>query len=66
MESRTMVNQEFVKLDHFDGTNFVCQKDKKMFMLTALKIFYIFDPNLYRIHASTLEDNDQLKAERKK
>jgi hypothetical protein len=62
MESKTMVNQEFVKLDRFHRTNFVCWKDKMMFMLTLLKIFYILDLNLSEIFASTLEDNDQLKA----
>jgi len=35
-------------------------------MLTFLKIFYILDLNLSKILASTLEDNDQLKVERKK
>jgi len=37
-----------------------------MFILTALKISYILDPNLLEIPTSTSEDNDQLRAERKK
>jgi len=61
-----MVNQELVKLNRFDGIHFVCWKDKMMFLLTTLKISYILDPNLLEIPASTSEDNDQLKAKRKK
>jgi len=61
-----MVNQELVKLNRFDGINFVRWKDKMMFLLTTLKISYILDPNLLEILASTSEDNDQLKAKRKK
>jgi hypothetical protein len=66
MESKTTVNQEFAKLDYFDGINFVHWKDKMMFILTALKISYILDPNLLEIPTSTSKDNDQLRAERKK
>jgi hypothetical protein len=57
-----MVNQELVKLNRFDGINFIRWKDKMMFLLTTLKISYILDPNLLEIPASTSEDNDQLKA----
>jgi hypothetical protein len=61
-----MVNQELVKLNRFDGINFIRWKDKMMFLLTTLKISYILDPNLFEIPASTSEDNDQLKVKRKK
>jgi hypothetical protein len=61
-----MVSQELVKLNRFDGINFIRWKDKMMFLLTTLKISYILDPNLLEIPASTSEDNDQLKAKRKK
>jgi hypothetical protein len=37
-----------------------------MFLLTALKIFYILDPNLPKIPIPTPEDSDQLKTGRKK
>jgi hypothetical protein len=37
-----------------------------MFLLTALKIFYILVLNLPEILASTVEDNDQLKTDNKK
>ena len=66
MESKAVVNQEFVKLDRFDGTNFVRWKDKMMFLLTALKISYVLDPNLAEIPTPTAEDSDELKASRKK
>ena len=66
MESKAVVSQEFVKLDHFDGTNFVRWKDKKIFLLTALKISYILDPNLYEIPAPKDEDTEQVKADCKK
>ena len=41
-----MLNHEFVKLDCFDITNFSQWKDKMKFLLTALKLFYVLDPNL--------------------
>ena len=55
-----------MKLDCFDGANFVCWKDKMMFLLTALKISYILDPNLSEIPAPKDEDTEQLKVDRKK
>jgi len=61
-----MVNQEFVKKDCFNGTNFIRKKDKIMFLLTVLKISYILDLNLPEILASIPEDNDWLKAKHKK
>lgn len=51
MESETIkvMNQDMVKLDRFDGNNFARWRDKMMFLLTALKISYILDPNLVPI-----------------
>ena len=46
MESLKLMNQDMVKLDRFDGSNFSRWQDKMKFLLTALKIFYILDPNL--------------------
>ena len=66
MESKAVVSQEFLKLDRFDGTNFVRWKDKMMFLLTVLKIFYILDLNLSEIPAPKDEDTEQVKADRKK
>ena len=66
MATFKMMNQDFVKLDRFDGTNFTRWKDKLMFLLTALKIAYVLDPNLSKLPEPIDNDSDQLKAERKK
>ena len=66
MESKAVVSQEFLKLDRFDGTNFIRWKDKMMFILTTLKISYILDPNLFEIPTPKDEDTEQVKADRKK
>ena len=66
MTTFKMMNQDFVKLDRFDGTNFTCWKDKLMFLLTALKIAYVLDPNLSKLPEPTDNDSDQHKAECKK
>ncbi|OIT38297.1 hypothetical protein A4A49_63568, partial [Nicotiana attenuata] len=55
--------KEFIKLDRFDGSNFTRWKDKMIFLLTALKIFYVLDPMLPAMSEPTEEDT---KAERKK
>jgi hypothetical protein len=59
-----MMNQDFVKLDKFDGSNFIRWQDKMKFLLTALKIFYVLDPNLQPIPDPTLQDTEQLKQQR--
>jgi hypothetical protein len=59
-----MMNQDFVKLDKFDGSNFIRWQDKMKFLLTALKIFYVLDPNLHPIPNPTPEDTEQLKEQR--
>ena len=62
----TMMNQDFVRLDRFDGTNFLRWKDKLKFLLTALKIYYVLDPNLTPITPPTNEDTETMIALRKK
>ena len=56
-----MMNQDFVKLDKFDGSNFIRWQNKMKFLLTTLNIFYVLNPNLQPIPNSTLEDTEQLK-----
>ncbi|PKI73911.1 hypothetical protein CRG98_005699 [Punica granatum] len=41
-----VMNQEFVKLDRFDGTNFNRWKDEMLFLLTVLNVVYVLDHNL--------------------
>ena len=61
-----MLNHELVKLDRFDGTNFYQWKDKMKFLLTALKLFYVLDPNLMHFPLASDEDTNEIKAQRKK
>ena len=61
-----MLNHELVKLDCFDGTNFSRWKDKMKFLLTALKLFYVLDPNLMLFPPARDEDTNEIKAQRKK
>ena len=61
-----LMNQELVKLDRFDRTNFMRWQDKLKFLLTALKIFYVLDPELAAIPEPTEEDTKERRAERKK
>ena len=60
-----LTNQDLVKLDRFNGTNFTRWQDKLKFLLTSLKIFYVYDPELVPIPEPTDEDSDELKAESK-
>ena len=71
METQTIVltiklmNQDLVRLDHFDGSSFTHWQDKLHFLLTALKIIYILYPNLPPLPEPTDEDIDEVKAARK-
>ncbi|GKC05442.1 copia-like retrotransposon [Tanacetum coccineum] len=47
-----IMNQEFVKLDKFDGCNYTRWADKMKFLLIVLKIFYVLDPLLAPIPAN--------------
>ena len=40
-----VMNQEFVKLDWFDGTNFTRWKGKMMFFFSVLNLANVLDPN---------------------
>ena len=61
-----MLNHELMKLDRFDGTNFSRWKNKMKFLLTALKLFYVLDPNLMPFPTTSDEETDEIKAQRKK
>ncbi|KAL0303193.1 UNVERIFIED_CONTAM: Retrovirus-related Pol polyprotein from transposon TNT 1-94 [Sesamum radiatum] len=58
-----MMNQEFVKLNCFDGTNYPRWKDKMMFLLTFLKIAYVLDINQPATEPKE-GDTDEIKATR--
>ena len=58
-----VMNQDFMKLDRFDGTNYTRWKDKMMFFLTALKVAYVLDPNLPQIPVSSLDETENVKEE---
>jgi len=51
MEPKTIkvMNQDMVKLNWFDRSNFAGWRDRMMFLLTAPKISYILDPNMVPI-----------------
>eukprot|EP00261_Vitis_vinifera_P035297 XP_019076540.1 PREDICTED: uncharacterized protein LOC109122885 [Vitis vinifera] len=68
MEEETIkiMNQDLVRLDRFDGSNFTRWQDKVRFLLTALKIFYILDPTMAPLPEPKENDTPQVVAARKK
>ncbi|KAL6316620.1 hypothetical protein AAG906_018875 [Vitis piasezkii] len=62
MEGETIkiMNQDLVRLDRFDGSNFTRWQDKVRFLLTALKIFYILDPTLAPLSEPKENDTPQV------
>ncbi|KAL0434941.1 UNVERIFIED_CONTAM: hypothetical protein Sradi_0202000 [Sesamum radiatum] len=61
-----MMNQDFVKLVYFDGSNYPRWKDKMMFLLKFLKVAYVLDPNQPALEAKKNESNDAKAARLKK
>ncbi|XP_050889113.1 uncharacterized protein LOC127094302 [Lathyrus oleraceus] len=61
-----VMNQDLVKLDYFDGTNFTHWQDKMMFLLATLNIHYVLDPDLTQFPEPTEDNVDEVKKERKK
>ena len=49
-----LMNQEFAKLDRFDGQNYTRWANKVKFMLAVLKLGYVLDPNLTQIPADPI------------
>ncbi|KAK3008742.1 hypothetical protein RJ639_013180 [Escallonia herrerae] len=66
MAAFQVMNQDFMKLDRFDGTNFTRWQDKMMFLLIALKVQNVLDPNLPPLPEITDNDSDETKAARKR
>ncbi|GJY05216.1 hypothetical protein Tco_0371156, partial [Tanacetum coccineum] len=54
-----IMNQEFVKLDKFDGCNYTRWADKMKFLLIVLKIFYVLDPLLAPIPTNPVATEGQ-------
>ncbi|XP_022892925.1 uncharacterized protein LOC111407576 [Olea europaea var. sylvestris] len=66
MATIKLMNQDLVRLDGFDNTNFTLWHDKLKFLLTTLKIFYILDPDLAPLLEPTNGETKAIKAERQK
>ena len=68
MEGETIkiMNQDLVRLDRFDGSNFTGWQDKVRFLLMTLNIFYILDPALAPFLDPKEEDKAKIVAKRKK
>ena len=61
-----IMNQDFVRLDRFYGSNFTGWQDKMRFLLTALKIFYTLDPALAPLLEPKEDDTAEVVEKRKK
>jgi hypothetical protein len=66
ISSIKVMYQELVKLDRFDGTNYTRCQDKMTFLLTALKVHYVLDPELTPFPEPTKNDSEEVKKERMK
>ncbi|XP_070672536.1 uncharacterized protein [Malus domestica] len=66
MALSAMNDGAFWNLDKFDGTNFMRWKDNIRWMLMALNISYVLDPNLQPIPEPHDADTEQIIANRKK
>ena len=57
-----VLNQNFMKLDCFDGMNFNRWKDKMMFFLMALNVAYVLNPLLETIPEVSQDATPEEKA----
>ena len=60
------MTQDFVRLDRFDGTNFVHWQDKIRFLLTTLKVYYVLNNDLKALEEPKEDDTQEIVKERKK
>jgi hypothetical protein len=65
LSSIKVMNQDFVRLDRFDGQNFI-RWQQKMFSSSPLKLAYILEDDLEDILEPTPEDDDELKEKSRK
>ena len=65
-ETIKIMNQDLVRLDRFDGSNFTRWQDKVRSLLTMLKIFHILDPALTPLPEPKEDDMVEVVAKRKK
>ncbi|KAL7242899.1 hypothetical protein ACSBR1_015324 [Camellia fascicularis] len=61
-----IMNQDFVHLDGFNGTNYARWQDKMLFFLTQQKIAYVLSSDLQPLPPPSDKDIDEINAQRKK
>ncbi|GKV27162.1 hypothetical protein SLEP1_g36365 [Rubroshorea leprosula] len=61
-----LLNPDAIRLDRFNGTNYMRWKDKMTFLLTTLKVSYVLDPKLQLIQAPKENDSEAVKNARLK
>ncbi|KAM7502162.1 hypothetical protein LguiB_001066 [Lonicera macranthoides] len=61
-----VMNQDFIRLDHFDGENFTRWQEKMKFFLTTFHIAYLLEDDLEVIPEEKADDFEALKEKRKK
>ena len=68
MEEETIkiMNQDLVRLDRFDGSNFTRWQDKVRFLLTTLKIAYILESSLAPLAEPSDKDTPEEVEKRRK
>ena len=68
MEGETIkiMNQDLVRLDRFDGSNFTRWQDKMKFILITLKIAYILESSLAPLAEPSDKDTPEEVEKRRK
>ena len=64
--SSKLMNHDIIKLEQFDGSNFGRWKDKMIFFLTAMKLYYILDLALTPLPEPTAKETQIQKDARLK